>query len=51
MSILSGVITLVKTTHAIRTIEKRMRERNEAILDNVRIRKLETVKWDNYIIY
>lgn len=51
MLILKGVITLAKTTYAIRAMEKRMRERGESILDNVRIRKLETVKWNDFIVY
>ncbi len=51
MLILKGVITLAKTTYAIRALEKRMRERGEAIMDNVRVRKLETTKWDQFIVY
>lgn len=51
MSIQRGVSILAKTVSAIYALEKRMRERGENVLDNVRIRKLETRKWNDFIVY
>lgn len=51
MSIKLGAIILAKTTYAVQVLEKRMRERGETMLDNVRIRKLETRKWNDFIVY
>lgn len=51
MLILKGATILAKTTQAISTMEKRMRGNGESILDNVRMRKRKTFKWDDFIIY
>lgn len=51
MSILKGVFNLVKLSSRIYTIERKMRERGENILDDVRQQKLETVKWNSYVLY
>lgn len=52
MSIIrQGVNILVKTISSTYALEKRMRERGESILDNVRARRLSTVKWNDFIVY
>lgn len=51
MSFLKGVITLVKLSAKIYRQERKMRERGENILDDVRQQKLETVKWNSYVLY
>lgn len=51
MSIKRGVTILAKTIYAVQALEKRMRARGKNILDNVRIRKLETRKWNDFIVY
>lgn len=51
MSFITGVITLVKLTSQIYRLERKMRERGETILDDVRQQKLETVKWNSYVLY
>lgn len=51
MLIISGVLNLVKLSSRIYAIERKMRERGENILDDVRQQKLETVKWNSYVLY
>ena len=46
-----GVINLVKLNTRIRRQERKMRERGEQILDDVRQQRLKTVKWDSYVLY
>jgi hypothetical protein len=51
MSLLNGVINLVKISSKIYRLERRMRERGEHIMDDVRQQKLETIKWSDFIVY
>lgn len=54
MTIVKGVINLIDLERRIRKLERAMAERGEHILDDVRQRRLETIKstqWQTYIMY